>query len=164
MKRRLEMGSKLYSIGHNISGYMSESQPYITSDFEAAKEALMSDVESFAESLWSGLTGAPITTLTDEQRECLSMIEPEAKVCLDHPHPDITDRDKETLQQVLDCDTIIKEINELTDPTEYTGYVEFGSHSEAYWIVFVSREDAGISDDLEGDELDDALEKLNDQF
>lgn len=153
--------SKLFSVGHNMAGYMPESDIYVMSDFESAKQSLVADIESLAESLWSGLTGAPITTLTDEQRERLSYSEPEAKVCLDHAHADITDRDKETLEQVLSCDYAIKEVNSLVDAAEFSVYIDMGSYNLVYWINEVDRNDLQIPAILEGELLDQELERVN---
>jgi hypothetical protein len=35
---------KAYSVGHNISGYLPESDPYVTTDYASAKQVLIDDM------------------------------------------------------------------------------------------------------------------------
>ena len=40
-----------YVVGHNMPGYLPESDPWITSDWETARNALLEDMDRHADSL-----------------------------------------------------------------------------------------------------------------
>lgn len=40
-----------YVVGHNMPGYLPESDPWITTDWETARDALLEDMERHADSL-----------------------------------------------------------------------------------------------------------------
>lgn len=40
-----------YVVGHNMPGYLPESDPWITSDWESARDSLLEDMDRHADSL-----------------------------------------------------------------------------------------------------------------
>lgn len=155
--------SRIWSIGHNLSGYMLESAPYVTQEFENAKDVCMHDIDSHVNSLWDGLTTGMDRIIDfdpDEinaTQEVLDAWDDRAEE-LEAKGLILVDRDRETLVEAAEGEACLKELKELSDETEWYGTVG----NVSYWINEVSRGDLDIPALMEGDTLDMALERIND--
>lgn len=56
-------------VGHNMVGYLPESDPWVTSDHEAAKQSLVDDLERFADQAEDGGDHTEAEALTEAAEE-----------------------------------------------------------------------------------------------
>ena len=125
----------IYCVGKNIPGYLPESSPYYTLSWEAACDAMASDLDECLEAIYQGDIDH------DELDESLK--ETEDKISL--------------LRQVAKSDPKDHFFG-------YSIYVDIPFLSLHFWIETVTRGDLQIPNDAEGDELDAMLETINDGY
>jgi hypothetical protein len=152
-KAAQQMPTTIWIVGQNLAGYMPNSSPFLTTDWESAKNSLADDIERWADSLVSGLT--TLKYFEDGREEYTA--EQALEYCEAHPELVLVDRDKETLQEIAQCEAAIESLNNLEKDLEWGYYIG----NEYYWMHITEREANEIPDDLEGDELEDFIDMLN---
>jgi len=161
------MSTTLWIAGHNLSGYMPESSPYLTASWESARDSIAEDIQRHADSLYDGLK---THKYFEEGREEWS-----AQQVLDYfnEHPEgimiyaehgqwketlvLTDNDKEILTEIAQCEKMLKELSELEPNTEWDGY---NRHTHN-WLHITERDIHEIPEGLEGDELEEVIDRIN---
>ncbi len=130
------MTTRIYVSGHNMQGYMPESAPYLTTDWESACNSLVWDIESFADYLGQGLD--PENADPEETKKVAASIE--------------------------DCEEALDDLKDIAKqgPERYGYAVCYYLGDNSYWIEQSERASNEIPLDLEGDALEELIEKLND--
>ncbi len=168
-----ETQTKIWVSGHNMSGYMPESSPYITSSWESARDSIAEEIEQWASTLHDGLTtskffdcgreewSAAHLLWQFEQHDGVISYEYEIDEYSGPIHDEIvlTDHDEDILKEIAELDELLVELKELPKDSEWWGSAKYTS----YWINESERSTNEIPEELEGDELEQFLDDLNEQ-
>lgn len=171
-KRDNRMTTVIYSCGHNLVGYLPESNPYVTTDWQSAHDSLVDDIVQHRDSLYDALKthayfesgrenwnmerilafaeeyedGFPVYVMDGQWRTVL-----------------MTDSDKAVITEIDQCDKALQWIGfNVVDNPGMTFSVSIGYVH--YWLETVDRDTIEIPEDLEGDELQERIEQINERY
>ncbi len=170
--------TRLFVAGHNLSGYMPMSGPYLTTSWESARDCLAEDIDRYRDSLWSGLSMSEDKIFPLEEAEQWGATEildwwfggndkwipwSELNVAyltereLDGKSYVLTEHDHDVLIEIADAEDALETIK-LAQP-ESSFFVSVGN--ENYWLEETTREAQALPVDADGEELEAMIERLN---
>lgn len=157
--------TRIWVCGHNMGGYSPESSPYITSSWGSAKDCLLEEIDRDANSLYDGLDTHKYFESGREEWTPAQVLHFAEQYEDAFPHYEqgqwetimLTDSDKDTLSEIAELDDLVESLSKIVEGEQWGGNAKY-IH---YWLEESSRSSNDIPADLEGEELDDFLQHLN---
>lgn len=148
--------TRIWIAGHNMGGYMPESAPYLTTTHESARDSLLWDLGP-----GNGLLDFYHQGMKDDTLMVIRVLfDDDLKVAYEHFSSYVHDEyELETIQHAIQCEEALAELEGLAPGEEWDAWIGYYH----YWLHETDRSANDIPPDLEGDELEEMIEKLNEE-
>lgn len=169
--------TRLWVSGHNLSGYSPMSSPYLTSSWESARDDCAESIERTISSFWDSLSMSVDKIVPLDEAENWGATEmldwwfggndrwvpyneiEETERTIDGQEYMLDEHDFYVLREISDGESALDSLKDCPEGMSWSHEVG----NEVYWFEESDRSSNDIPADLEGGELEELIEKLNEQ-